>query len=44
MQYATEAWMVRFVLSFGGELTVRGPQSLADAVAERAAAGLANYS
>lgn len=44
MQYATEAWMVRFVLSFGGELTVRGPQSLADAVADRAAAGLANYS
>ncbi|TWS25410.1 WYL domain-containing protein [Tsukamurella sputi] len=44
MQYATEAWMVRFVLSFGGEVTVLGPQSLADAVAERAAAGLANYS
>lgn len=44
MQYATEAWMVRFVLSFGGELTVRGPQSLADAVARRAADGLANYS
>lgn len=44
MQYATEAWMVRFVLSFGGELTVRGPQSLADAVAQRAADGLANYS
>lgn len=44
LPYATEAWMVRFVLSFGGELTVLGPQSLADAVAERAAAGLANYS
>lgn len=44
MPYATEAWMVRFVLSFGGELTVREPSSLAEAVAERAAAGLANYS
>ncbi|MET9326839.1 WYL domain-containing protein [Tsukamurella sp. NPDC003166] len=44
MQYATEDWMVRFVLSFGGELTVRGPESLAEAVARRAAAGLANYS
>ncbi|MDP0397358.1 helix-turn-helix transcriptional regulator [Tsukamurella strandjordii] len=44
MPYATESWMVRFVLSFGGELTVREPASLAAAVAERAAAGLANYS
>ncbi len=44
MRYATQEWMVRFVLSFGGDLTVRGPQSLVDAVAARAAAGLANYS
>ncbi|WP_237741695.1 YafY family protein [Tsukamurella sp. 1534] len=44
MQYATEAWMVRFVLSFGGELAVREPRALADAVAQRAADGLANYS
>ncbi|GAB3127181.1 YafY family protein [Tsukamurella serpentis] len=44
MQYASEAWMVRFVLSFGGDLTVLGPAALADAVAQRAAGGLANYS
>ncbi|ADG78778.1 Proteasome accessory factor C OS=Tsukamurella paurometabola (strain ATCC 8368 / DSM / CCUG 35730/ CIP 100753 / JCM 10117 / KCTC 9821 / NBRC 16120 / NCIMB 702349 / NCTC 13040) OX=521096 GN=Tpau_2168 PE=4 SV=1 [Tsukamurella paurometabola] len=44
MPYATESWMVRFVLSFGGELAVREPVSLARAVAARAAEGLANYS
>ena len=44
MKYATQSWMVRFVLSFGGDLEVKEPAELAAAVAERAGSGLANYS
>lgn len=44
MNYATQSWMVRFVLSFGGDLAVLEPKELAAAVADRAAQGLANYS
>lgn len=44
MRYATEDWMVRFVLGFGGEAVALHPPELAAAVADRARAGLANYS
>ncbi len=43
MPYASQEWMTRFVTGFGGDLQVLAPPELADAVAARAAAGLANY-
>ncbi|GAA4384109.1 helix-turn-helix transcriptional regulator [Tsukamurella soli] len=43
MPYASEEWMTRFVVGFGGALEVIAPPSLAQAVIAQAQAGLANY-
>lgn len=43
MRYATQDWMVRLILGFGGGITVVEPESLRDAVDRRAGDALAAY-
>jgi len=43
MTYASEGWMVRFVLGFGSAVRILEPQALADRVREAAVAALEAY-
>ncbi|MGL4307028.1 MAG: helix-turn-helix transcriptional regulator [Mycobacteriaceae bacterium] len=44
MMYASQDWMIRFILGLGGAVTVREPAELVEAVKKHALNGLAAYS